>query len=290
MKLVNDFLNYNGKVCIVTGGTSGMGAAAVKILKEMGAEIHSLINVKPSNDPAIKCIPANLGKKESIDAAIAKLPNKIDKIFSFAGVASLKYAGREYTPIEVVTINFVGARYLIESLIPRLNENGAIAILSSIGGSNWQAHKEVLKEFYETPGFDEAVDWLNNHKNLIEKANPQVSYVFSKEALIYYVKRRAWEIAERKIRLNTVASGATMTPMIRDFNDAFNQEGTEITDILLSPVGRYSNPDEQAKAMIMLNSDAASYISGTDLDVDYAFMGGALTGCTINPMTIEPEG
>ncbi len=288
--MAKDILNYDGKICVVTGGTSGMGAAGVKILKEMGAEIYLLCNVKPSSDPTLKCIPANLGKKASIDEAVTKLPSKIDKIFSFAGVAGTKYAGREYTPAEVVTINFVGARYLIESLMPRLNENGAIAILSSIGGSNWQAHKEVLKEFYETLGFDEAVDWLNNHKNLIEdESNPQKSYVFSKEALIYYVKRRAWEIANRKIRINTVAAGATMTPMIKDFNDAFNQEGTEITDILVSPVGQYSNPEEQAKAMILLNSDAASYISGADLNVDFAFMGGALTGCTINPMNLEQQ-
>ncbi len=288
--MAEDLLNYKGKICVVTGGTSGMGAAAVKILKEMEAEVYLLFNVKPPSDPTLKAVPINMGKKESIDTAVQKLPNRIDKIFSFAGVAGIKYAGREYTPTEVATINFVGARHLIESLMPRLSENGAIAILSSIGGSNWQAHMGLLKELYETAGFDEAVDWLNNHKDSIEDpSNPQKSYVFSKEALIYYVKRRAWEIANKKIRINTVASGATMTPMIKDFNEAFNQEGTEITDILVSPVGRYSNPEEQAKAMIFLNSDAASYISGADLSVDYAFMGGALTGCTVNPMNLEQE-
>ncbi len=269
--MVKDFFNYKGKVCVVTGGTSGMGAAGVNILREMGADIY-LLDIKPPSDSTLKYIPVDLGKKESIDEAVAKLPRKIDKIFNFAGVAGTQYSGRTFTPAEVVTINFIGPRYLIESLIPRMNEGGAIAIVSSVGGEDWQKRLELHKDFDSTPGFNEAVEWLNNHKEAY--AGP-ICYLFSKEAIIFYVKRRSWELCEKKLRINTVAPGPTQTPMMKDFHALFSQE---IIDQALSPIKRYATPEEQAQAMVFLNSDAASYISGVDLIVDYGYWAGVQSG------------
>ena len=82
---MRDILGYQGKCVVVTGAASGMGAAAARTLVELGAEVHAL-DVKPIEAPVKQSVPCDLSKAESIDAAVAKLPARVDRLFNCAGL------------------------------------------------------------------------------------------------------------------------------------------------------------------------------------------------------------
>ena len=93
------------------------------------------------------------------------------------------------------------------------------------------------------------------------------TYVFTKECLNMYVCHKAWEVAARQIRMNTTCPGPILTPMHGFFRVASGHDFDSAMPT--SPCGRESLPEEQAGAMLLLNSNLASYISGVALDVDF---------------------
>lgn len=120
---MRDLWGYHGKRVVINGGSSGMGLAAMKLLLELGAEVYLLdIKEPPTGDlpaPLKKFLPIDLRKKESIDAALRQIPDPIDKVFACAGVP-----GAPFPDIDVMLVNFVGQRHMIESLIPRMVDGG----------------------------------------------------------------------------------------------------------------------------------------------------------------------
>ncbi|WP_249872465.1 SDR family oxidoreductase [Oceanobacillus saliphilus] len=267
---MTDLLNYKGKKVVVTGAASGMGEATAKLLLEQGAEVYALDINEPKYTGA-SYIKINLGDKESIDSAVNKLPNTIDSIFSIAGVAGV--IGK-LTTLDVVTINFIGGVHLIESIIPRMPENSSIAIISSAAGMAWDKQIDNLLPFVQQPSFEDAQDWFNENGPALLAAYPKSdadpSYVFSKESVILWMKQRAFNLSEKKIRINVVSPGNTTTPMSKDFNTIANKDASATG--FTSKVGRPATPKDIANSLIFINSDLASYVSGVDLQVDYAFI------------------
>lgn len=247
-----------------------MGEATTKLLLEQGAEVYAL-DINESKLPVAKSIKVNLGNKESIDEAINHLPIEINSIFSCAGVAGTIYSGGRFTPEDVVTINFIGGRYLIESLIPRLPEGSSIVTVSSLAGMGWMQKIETLLPFIQTETFEDAQKWLQENitdpKIMDQDETKNGSYGLSKEALIMWVKYRSYSLAEKKIKLNNVSPSTTQTPMVADFNTIAK---SDVTGSFVSPVGRPAVAEDQAHALLLLNSDLNTYISGHDLQVDYA--------------------
>lgn len=265
-------IDYRGKVAVVTGASSGMGQEVARLLLEQGAVVYAL-DINPTSDPVEKFVTVNLGDRSSIDKALTELPDAIDSVFACAGVA-----GQNMPPLLVATINFVGHRYLIESLIPRLHEGSSIGMIASMGGMGWIGNIANVLPLLQTETFEGAVDYLAANLD-----NPAVlggstpgnnrGYTFSKEATVLYAKYRSWTLAGHRIRINTISPGATETPMLKQFGLT---EDTGAKSI--SPIGAPSTPRNQAEALLYINSDAAGYISGTDLTVDYGFSGGIYTG------------
>ncbi|WAH96323.1 SDR family oxidoreductase [Arthrobacter sp. MMS18-M83] len=265
---MTDLLNYAGKVCVVTGASSGMGKATAKLLAGQGATVYAL-DINEPREPLGTFIKVNLGNRLSIDEALAALPAHVDAVFSCAGIAGEIYSGRNFSELDVLTINFIGGRYLIEGLIPRLPEGGSIAVIASTGGMRWQQRAEKLLPFATTAGFEEAQQWFKENRDALFEGFPGVNvpYMISKEALIVWMKHRAYQLSGRRIRLNSISPASTATPMSDDFS--LNAAGLKGSHISL--VGKPATPADQAKALVFLNSDLASYVSGQDLQVDYAF-------------------
>ena len=287
--MANNQVVYKGRKVVVTGAASGMGESVAMQLGELGAEIYAM-DIKDVKVPVKKYISLNLGDKASIDAAIAQLPEKIDHVFNCAGIAGTTYLGKSFTPLDVVTINYIGARYFVESLVPRLHEGSSILIVASIAGMNWRAHVEDYHEFLSITGFEEAQDYVMAHKDdpLINAGPPQINkpYTFSKECAVMYSAIRSWDLAEKKIRINTVSPGATQTPMHDDFLEIGGRaRGGKMGT---SPVGCESIPDQQASVMLMVNSDMADYMSGQDLQVDFGYATGVIMG-RMKPMIAKTE-
>jgi NAD(P)-dependent dehydrogenase (short-subunit alcohol dehydrogenase family) len=83
------------------------------------------------------------------------------------------------------------------------------------------------------------------------------------------------ELGPRGIRINCIGPTVTDTPFLADTIKTY---GEGFIDAFPKPLGRVSRPEEQARALIFLNSAAASYITGTVLWTDGGYMGGATTG------------
>ena len=273
---MNAQLDYKDKVCVVTGGSSGVGKAAVEGLLQLGAKVY-VLDFKPTEDEVEKYIPINLNDRASIDAAIAELPDGIDCIFHTAGVPgptvdeAHKYNGQGISVMDVVRINYIGARYYFENVLPKMNEGGAICAVASIASMQWRYHIDRYAEFIAINDWDEAVAYaetkVDDPEWIKETGHNTQTYVFTKECLNMYVCHKAWEVASKQIRMNTTCPGPILTPMHGFFRVASGHDFDSAMPT--SPCGRESLPEEQAGAMLLLNSNLASYISGVALDVDF---------------------
>ena len=133
---------YHNNRVVITGAASGMGQATARLLAELGAEIYAL-DVKEVDTPVKEFIKTDLMLKDSIDNATKQIPREIYAVFNCAAVP-----GPPFSNLEIMLVNFVGLRHLTETLIPRVNDGGAIASISSIGGAGWKLHLDKIKEFF----------------------------------------------------------------------------------------------------------------------------------------------
>ena len=254
---MKDYLNYGGAVCVVTGSASGMGKATTEMLVDLGAVVYAL-DVQEVTTPGIQLfIQTDLADKASIDQAFTQIPDKIDKFFGIAGVL--------HHPdfVTSFTINFIANKYITEEyIIPRLTEGeyGAIAYLDSVGGSRWAYHIDEYKDIVEAETWDDMVAALKA-KPIGDKPG-RGAYELSKRALNYYMKLRAPELGGKSNRMNTVAPHFTMTPMLEQSIANAAAAGRTMTFDSKGAFERLGMPEDAAKAIIFLNSDMATYISG----------------------------
>jgi NAD(P)-dependent dehydrogenase (short-subunit alcohol dehydrogenase family) len=254
---MQDVLGYAGQRVVVTGAASGMGEAAARLLVELGAEVHAL-DVKPVKVGVAQAIGTNLAEKGSIDAAVAQLPKRVDVLLNCAGLP-----GPPFSNLDTMLVNFVGLRHLTEALLPRIPEGGAVAHITSVAGMGWRKNLEAVKALVGTPDFDAGRAWC--------EANPDKAggYLFSKQCIIYYTKKRAAELVGRKIRMNCLSPAPTATPMLPTFHQ---QAGKEMIDQhFQAPIGRDATPEEMAEPLLFLGSRMARFVSGQNLFVDYAY-------------------
>jgi NAD(P)-dependent dehydrogenase (short-subunit alcohol dehydrogenase family) len=254
---MQDVLGYAGKRVVVTGAASGMGEAAARLLVELGAEVHAL-DVKPVKVGVAQSIGTNLAEKGSIDAAVAQLPKRVDVLLNCAGLP-----GPPFSNLETMLVNFVGLRHLTEAVVPRLPEGGAVASITSVAGMGWRKNLEAVRALVATPDFDAGRAWCEAHS---DKAS---GYLFSKQCIIYYTKKRAGELVGRKIRVNCLSPAPTATPMLPSFHQ---QAGKEMIDQhFQAPIGRDATSEEMAEPLVFLGSRMARFVSGQNLFVDFAY-------------------
>lgn len=264
---MKDYFGYAGKICVVTGSSSGMGKVTTEILVDLGAEVYALdVNECPV-EGIKKFIKTDVGNKESIDNAFKELPERIDKYFGIAGVS-----GKNHDTISTFTINLVGNKYITdEYLTKRLADGpeGAIVYVSSIAGAGWMGYIEEFKDICETAGWDETVELA---KKRMGEAEPEEAYNFSKRAINYYAMSMLDAFGERNVRLNVIGPGLTKTALYEDFCEVGGGEEMA-TELLWGPMKRSAEAKDQALATVFLNSDMAPYVSGQILYVDGGWRG-----------------
>jgi len=258
-----DLLGYKDKRVIVSGCFSGMGEATARLLLSLGAEVHGL-DYKDCALGLASFRRADLRDPESIDAAIADIGGRVDALFNCAGLP------QTCPPLDVMTVNFVGTRYLTERVVSMMPQGGAIATISSTGGLGWSRRMPVLMELIRSASFAEAVKWSTEHADIVREG-----YALSKEAVIVWTMLSSSRLIKRGIRINCTAPGPTQTPMMKEFESATPKA---VLTMAMQPIDRLSTAEEQAGPLVFLNSPAASYINGVLLPVDGGFMGGMATG------------
>lgn len=270
---MTDGWSYEGRRVVVTGAASGMGRATAQLVAARGATVIALDVREPAIADA-RFVPVDLREEASIDAAIDAIDGPVDAVFSCAGLAPTS------APLDVMTVNFIGARHLLEGIVAKLRPGSAIACISSVAGFRWPEHRGALEELMLVPGFADAQAWSEDRPDLVGDG-----YSFSKMATVFYVLWRAVQLAPAGIRLNAVAPGPVETPMMGEFEAAM---GKHWMDAFPKPLGRLARPEEQAEALAFCNSPGASYLTGVNLFVDGGTTAAWLTGQAEKPTRPRP--
>lgn len=252
---------YDGKHALVVGGATGMGAAAATLARDLGARV-TVMDIAPVGYPTDATIEVDLRDPGSIDHAIDELDGPVDALFSASGIADGP---------DLMRINFIGHRYLIERLLADdlLPRGSAICFISSVAGMGWENDLPRLQEFLDTPDFHAADTWVKAHE-----ADGLIHYGFSKQAINAYVALQGFPLLKRGVRINAICPGPTDTPLARANADlwlSFAQDYRAETGMAVL------QPEQMANAMVFLNSAAASGINGITLLVDSGHAMASLT-------------
>jgi NAD(P)-dependent dehydrogenase (short-subunit alcohol dehydrogenase family) len=255
-----DAFRYDSKRVLVVGGATGMGSAAAELALDAGAEVvvMDFADVKLAG---AKAIHVNLAEKDSIDKAVDECGGPVHALMACAGVA-------DGTP-GIEKINFAGHRHLIERMLGggMLPRGGSIGFISSAAGLGWEASWDLVKEYLDTPDFDSASAWAQEHG--------WADYFHSKQAVCGYVARQAFPfLKDYGIRINAICPGPTDTPLAQANAEMWLGFGADFRE----EVGiEASTPLEQAYALVFLCSDAAAAISGQTLISDVGYISSGIT-------------
>ena len=238
----------DGKIALISGGTSGIGAETAKLFQSEGATVV----VTGSNErsveaaklvlPGIEVLLSDAGNVAATKTLVDQVKTKhgrIDVLFVNAGIA-------KFMPIAQVdeafydsqfNINVKGAFFLIKHAIPVIPDGGAIILTSSVAGANGGLAGSSI-------------------------------YGSTKAALRSFGRTIAKELTPRGIRVNTISPGPIVTPILdKRRPDAGPKEGFIEGAKTRIPLGRTGTAAEVAAAALYLAADA-TYSTGAELFVD----------------------
>lgn len=239
---------------IVTGASTGIGAATAKRLSDAGREVISL-DVKEAPDCVAAHYACDLSDPAAIDAVVKQLEGPYASLLNIAGVPGTAPADK------VVAVNTLGLRHLSEALWGRIADGGTVVNVSSIAGNQWKKRFALHKALLDTADFAAgAAWWAENGREC--GTDP---YTFSKEAVVVYTMRLAGRGLERGIQVNDVGPGPVDTPIFPDFA---SQVGEEQMRWLNQQVGRTGLPDDIAEVLCWLAIGDHGWLNGQHLIVD----------------------
>lgn len=249
--MILDRFRLDGKVAVVTGASSGLGVAFARALAEAGADV-ALGARRADRLEAVReeietlgrraiAVPTDVSVPEDcsalVAAAVAEL-GRVDVLVNNAGVGGAAPATREAPESwrAMIDINLSGCYWMAQAAARAMTDGGSIINISSILG-------------------------------LVSAGLPQAAYSASKAGLIGLTRDLANQWSGRKqIRVNTLAPGFFASEMTEQYDDGYVE--SQLSRI---PLGRTGEPEELAAALLLLASDAGSYITGVTLTVDGGF-------------------
>jgi NAD(P)-dependent dehydrogenase (short-subunit alcohol dehydrogenase family) len=235
-----------GKIAVISGGTTGIGLAIAQRFVAEGAHVIIFARRQEKRDEAAKLIgrnvtalradAANLDDLDRVAAAVRDEKGVVDIIVSNAALV-------EHASIDTLTpdhfdktfnLNARGPVFLVQKLLPLMTRGGSIILVSS------------AMHVMGIPG--------------------HTTYAATKAALRSYARTWAAEFKDRGIRVNTLSPGVTDTPIL-DSQVATPEEREALVNMYLRmiPIGRLARAGEIASAALFLASDESSYVTGADL-------------------------
>ncbi len=237
------------KVAVVTGGSSGIGLGIAKRLAREGATVYITGRRQAELDAAVAAIgPQAIGVKSDISKlgdidhlydVVQARGQQIDVLVANAG-------GGDFQPLGAITeesfdrtfgINVKGTLFTVQKALPLLRDGASIIVTTSTSTT---------------------------------RALPAFSvYGATKAALRNFVRHWILDLKDRRIRVNALSPGPTVTPGLQGLTSneqEWQQFQTQIGAQV--PMGRLADPDEIGKAAVFLASDDSSYVTGVELFVD----------------------
>jgi NAD(P)-dependent dehydrogenase (short-subunit alcohol dehydrogenase family) len=241
-----------GKVALVTGGSSGIGLATAKrfvsegahvfITGRRGAEVAAAAKEIGGNSTGVQGDVSNLADLDRLYSQIKREKGTLDVLFANAGIA-------KYAPLGTITeelydaifdINVKGLVFTVQKALPLMPDGASIILNASIVGSKGLPSNSV--------------------------------YSATKAAVRSFARTWTTDLKDRRIRVNAVSPGSIDTPGLSGLL-ASSETGQQRLKMISNavPLGRLGTPDEIAKAVVFLASDDSSYVTGTELFVDGGF-------------------
>ena len=240
-----------GKVAVITGGSTGIGLATAKRFTSEGAHVYITGRRQTELDEAVKEIGdnaigvqgdvSNLADLDRLYATVKEQKGRIDILFANAGIV-------EFAPLGAITeshfdkifsVNVKGLLFTVQKALRLFQDvdGGSIILTASVGGS---------------------------------KADPAMSvYGATKAAIRSFARTWTVELKHRKIRVNAISPGPIDTPIFNGLAQIEEQiEQFKTSFVSTIPMGRMGSSDEIAKAVLFLASDDSSYVTGIELFVD----------------------
>lgn len=238
-----------GKIALVTGGTTGIGLATAKRFAEEGAHVYITGRRQAELDKAVAEVGNATGMAvdstslEQLDALyerIRQAHGRLDVLFANAGGGSMQPLGEitEAHYHDTFDRNVKGVLFTVQKALPLLATGASVILTGSTAGSSGTSAFSV--------------------------------YSASKAAVRALARSWILDLKDRGVRINTLSPGPVRTPGLVDLAgpDAAQQQG--LLDYLAAqvPLGRVGEPVEIANAAVFLASSDASFVNGAELFVD----------------------
>lgn len=241
---MKNYLDLTGKVALITGGSSGIGAATAAVMADLGARVAITYHKNEAGALAVRdalAIRADVRKKDEIQAAVDRTVGElgpIDVLVNNAGSLVERQRLAQITEErwdDIMDLNLKSAVLCSQMVAPSMVErrSGAIINIVSIAGRNGGG-----------PG--------------------AMAYATAKGGLITFTKGLAKELAAGGVRVNAVSPGVIDTP----FHEVFSTPEMIKNFVAGIPLGRVGTAMECAAVIAFLASSAASYIVGETIEVN----------------------
>jgi NAD(P)-dependent dehydrogenase (short-subunit alcohol dehydrogenase family) len=238
-----------GKIALVTGGSTGIGFATAQQFVAEGAYVFITGRRQTELDEAVRQIGSNVAGVQADAGSLPDLDNLYARIKEEKGRLDIIFAnagGGSFAPLGSITeeqyastfdTNVKGLIFTVQKALPLMPDRASIILNASITST---------------------------------KGLPAFSvYSASKAAVRSFARSWTTDLKERRIRVNAISPGATETPGWIALAQSEEQKRAMFAQVASEvPLGRIAQPSEIAKAVVFLASDDASYISGIELFVD----------------------
>ena len=241
-----------GKVCVITGAASGIGAETAAVFAAEGAKVVGVDLAEGS--PGDLAFQADVSSEDDVKRVYdgtREAFGRIDVLFNNAGINPNDDTSALDTSVEawqrVQDVNLRGVFLCCKHGIPHLLESGGGSVINTAS-------------FVAVMG----------------AAVSQISYTASKGGVLALSRELGVEFARRGVRVNALCPGPVATPLLLElFAKDEEQAARRMVHV---PMGRFGEPREIADAALFLASDESSYVNATSFMVD-----GGLSGAYVTP-------
>jgi NAD(P)-dependent dehydrogenase (short-subunit alcohol dehydrogenase family) len=240
-----------GKVCVITGAASGIGAETARLFSQEGAKVVGVdINPGSEGDLALEADVTNEEQVRRMYERAKQEFGRIDVLFNNAGINPSDDSSVLDTPLEawqrVQDVNLRSVFLCCKHGIPHL--------LDGDGGSVINTASFVA---------------------VMGAAVSQISYTASKGAVLSLSRELGVEFARRGVRVNALCPGPVNTPLLQEL---FAKDPEKAARRMVHlPMGRFAETREIAQAALFLASDDSSYVTASTFLVDGGLSGAYLT-------------
>ena len=244
-----------GKVALVTGGSSGIGLATAHLFARQGASVVIAARNPQRGAAALYALRAAGADAEFVQTDVSVN----DEVSTLLRAVIERYDRLDFA------VNSAATDEVGMGLTADLSEAEFDSAITLNLKSTWLCMKYEIKRMLEQREGGSIVNISS--VNGLGGVPGAATYAVAKAGVIALAKSAAMEYAARRIRVNALVAGAYDTPLLRRAVERYAKGDTSAYTSRI-PLGRIGNPEEAAEAAVWLCSDASSYVTGNAMIVD----------------------